>query len=233
MARETKLKIVAQDIGVVCDAKIANLSGRKPRTVNGIAIDIKSDGSPQMKYKDAQGNELIFTNTFEGQPVETNGRGYKDLSGNLQDPIPYLVLEDGTEVVAESKPKSEVYEVQWHPAGTEDNYLLEKTYQVKPSRGDSKKDVIRKQTENANTASLKKLYDYMIANDVVGKAVCNISSTGKLDYIGFLRPIKLGAEWTLEIVITKQEKLYDWKCPVDYQPQQVAVPKTTSTVDAL
>jgi len=234
MARETKLKIMDTDMGVVCDVKMMNLSGRKPRSVGGVPIEVKSDGSPKMKYKDSQGNELFFTNTHEGVPVMTSGRAYADVNGVIQDPIPYLQLEDGTEVVAEPRPKSEVFEVTWLPKGTEDNYLIEKVYQLKPSKGDSKKDIIRKQNINANTASMKKLYDHMIDNKVVGKAVCNVSSTGKLDYVGFMRAIDLGSEWTIEIVIAKQEKLYAWQESKDFQAQQTtAIPNNGATVDAL
>jgi len=239
MARATNLKIIATDAGVVCDVKMENLSGRKPRTVAGVPIEIKADGSPKLKYKDHAGNELSFTNMLNGQPVMTDGRGYVDEHGQLQDPIPYMVLEDGTELVAEPRPKTEVYEIKgWMPEGTENSYLIEKVYQIRPSQGTSKKDVIRNQTKHANTAAMKKLYDYMVEHGVVAKAVCNVSSTGKLDYVGFLKAVDLGTQWTMEMVIAKQEKEYAWMEEKNFQAQaqqqqQATIKNNINTVDAL
>ena len=46
MAGETKLKIIC-DLGSA-DVKVENLSGKKPRTIKGIPIKIKADGSLQL-----------------------------------------------------------------------------------------------------------------------------------------------------------------------------------------
>lgn len=221
MAGEKNLTITSQ-VGTF-QAKIENLSGKaEPRKVNGKMLDMKSDGSPKIIYKNSKGDELKFCRVKDGKPlVNANGEtealsnGYIDSNGNLfTDKIPYYITIDGEQIQATKNEKSDVFEiVKFEPLKNfTDKYIIDAYYQIKPTQGKSKSDHQRALTIRANTSGMKKLYDYMATNDVVGRGVLNVTSSGYLPTIAYVRAVEIDSNgsWTLEVGVFKQQKRYTW-----------------------
>ena len=213
MAR--KLKLITP-IGQV-DIVIENLSGKaEPRKVNGKDIEMKPDGSPKIIYRNVNGDLLSFCRVLNGEPIkESLNNGYTNEQGELftnSEALPYFVSIDGEEIEAPKNEATEVFEIKWNEKDNfTDKYLLDKFYQVKPSSGDTKKEAGKKISIIANTIGLKKIWDYMIENNVIGKGQMNITSAGYLPSYAFLRPVKLnGSKWTFEIAVFKQQKQFSW-----------------------
>ena len=59
---------------------------------------------------------------------------------------------------------------------------------------------------------MKKLYDYMAKEQVVGRGVMNITSSGYLPTIAYIRPVDVDGNgaWTLEVGVFKQQKRFTW-----------------------
>lgn len=221
MAGEKNLTITSQ-VGTF-QAKVENLSGKaEPRKVNGKMLDMKPDGSPKITYKNSKGDVLRFCRVKDGKPlVNANGEnealsnGYVDTKGNLcVDKIPYYMTIDGEEIQATKNEKSDVMEiVKFEPLKNfTDKYIIDAYYQIKPTQGKSKSDHQRALTIRANTSGMKKLYDYMAQNNVVGRGVLNITSSGYLPTIAYIRSVDIDGKgsWTLEVGVFKQQKRYTW-----------------------
>ena len=111
---------------------------------------------------------------------------------------------------------------------------MDSYYQVKPSQGKSKSDFTRKKTYHANTTALKKLWDHMWTNKIVGKSTLNITSSGYLPSVGYLRAVELdGKNWTFEIAIFKQPKAFQWTEEKDFKPEEVVETRQGAVVDEL
>lgn len=223
MAGEKNIKIICDE--ATFDVKITNLEGKgEPRKVNGKIIKMKPDGSPEFIRKNEKGEVVGFFNTKDGQPVLTNGRGYytydeqadgsktpKDKAGMV---VCYYETEDGELIQAHNKQKTEVFEIQkFEPLDNyTDKYIISDYYSLIPSKGKSKNDHQRNLNAKANERGMKKLYDYMIKNKVVGRGVLNITSGVGLPNLAYVRPVPIDdkGNWTLEIGTFKQQKRYMW-----------------------
>ena len=221
MAGEKNVTIVSQ-VGTF-QAKVENLSGKaEPRKVNGKVLDMKPDGSPKIVYKNAKGEDLRFCRVKDGKPLvtatgenETLSNGYVDPQGNLaQDKQAYYITIDGETLPATKNEKSDVFEiVKFEPLKNfTDKYIIDAYYQIKPTQGKSKSDHQRALTIKANTSGMKKLYDYMAKEQVVGRGVMNITSSGYLPTIAYIRPVDVDGNgaWTLEVGVFKQQKRFTW-----------------------
>ena len=236
------LKIVCD----ICtfDSKTESLSGKaEPRKVNGKEIEMKTDGSPVIHRKNSKGNDLVFCKVKNGQPLldasgkkEELGNGYMDSNNQLAtDVVPYYKALNGDTIPATKNEKTEVFEItKWEPSTNfTDKYIVDKYYQVKPAQGKSKKDFQRLACINANTREMKKVWDYMTKEEVVGRGILNISSAGYLPTIAYLRPVSLGSHWTIEIGIFKQQKRYTWLEEKDFKPREVEVTNATQAIPSI
>lgn len=222
MAGEKNIKIMCDQFAF--DVKIANLEGKgEPRKVNGKIIKMKPDGSPEFVRKNEKGEVVGFFNTKDGQPVLTNGRGYYTYDEQGDSKIPkekaglvvcYYETEDGELIQAHDKQKTEVFEIQkWEPLENyTDKYIINAYYSLIPSKGKSKNDHQRNLNAKSNERGMRKLYDYMITNGVVGRGVLNITSGVGLPTLAYIRPVPLDKQgnWTMEIGTFKQQKRYMW-----------------------
>lgn len=212
------------------DVKLENLSGKaEPRIVDGKEIEMKPDGTPKIYYRDSKGNPLSFCRVLEGKPIPSTSNGYvNEATGELtQDKLPYYKTIDEEFIPAIKNQKTDVFEVtKWEDVSCYTNkYIIEKYYQVKPASGKSKQDYQRIACINANTQGMKQVYDYMMANSVVGKGILNITSSGFLPSIGYLRAIKInGTKWSMEIGVFKQQKSFTFVEEISFTPKKVSKP---------
>ena len=225
------------------DVKYTNLSGKgEPRKVNGKFILMK-DGRADVMRQNSMGEPLGFFNTIDGNAVITNGRGYytfnedalgvktpKDRADVINE---FYQAEDGELIPCKKYQKTEVFEIKkFEPLSAyTDKYIIDNYYSLEPSRGKGKSDQARAMQVKVNTAGMKKLYDYLLDNKVVGRGELNLTSGGNLNTIAYVRavPVTDVGDWTLEFGTFRQQKRYLWigsaivdNTPIEQEEQNVA-----------
>lgn len=198
------LKIMWEDSSV--DVKYERLRGDN-RKVNGKEIQMDNYGSPKTIKKTPAGIEVIGKMTKS--KYDTDGNQLPDDIEVLE----YFVTVDGEEIpTSNAFGRTEVLNIKkFEPLEYyTDRYIIDAYYQLMPSSGKSKKDYDKAMCKRANTLGLKKLWDKLYTEQVVGKAEFNMRDS-KLPNYAFVRAVKInGTKWTLEIGRYKQQKLYSW-----------------------
>ena len=237
MGRQVGVKLISP-VGQV-DVKLENLSGKaEPRKVNGKEIEMKADGSPKMMYKNSHGEILTFAREWNGQVVQGTTNCYvndKGVPHTAAETTPHYIALDGEHIPAQKFGKDDVFEIKnWCPESDyTDASVLDKFYQVSPSKGKSKTARTQTQELNANTASLKKLYDYMKQNGVIGKGKLNVSST-YLPTVAYIRAVDIGkSQWTVEIGLFKQKKQFTWLEEKEFKAKTVKGQPTAAATEAV
>jgi len=90
-----------------------------------------------------------------------------------------------------------------------DSYVISAYYELFPHNNDMKKDIDKERSIITNLAGMKKLWDYLDQNKVVARGEMIVSSKGFLSSDGYIRAIKFGNKWTLEVGIFKEEKVFE------------------------
>jgi len=212
------LKIRCNDI--VFESKLENLCGKAdPREVmfEGEAklLDMKDDGSPTIVRTDEDGEPLHFTRLDKdtGDIVRNCANVYMNKAGEIvEDMSHYYLTVDGDLIPAIKNVISVDFTIGsfMHEEEYITDYLVDKYYQIMPYQGKSKNDINRKTTRSSNVVEMKKLWDLLIHTHTVGKGMVCLSSAGWLPNVGFIRAIRRGQCWTLELGIAKQKKQYTW-----------------------
>jgi hypothetical protein len=218
------------------DVSYSNLNGKgEPRKVNGKPILMKPDGGADVARQNSMGEPLAqFTLDKDGNPVQSGGRAYctysEVLSGKKDVKVPKAIADtvnefyqtlDGELIPAKEYGKTSIYEIKaFEPLiNYTDKYIVKGYYGIAPYQGESKKNetdhnrTLRKAKNMAlNTIGMKKLYDYLTANQVIGRAELNLTSGSTLSTLAYVRPITLDdkGSWALEFGIFKQGKRFPW-----------------------
>lgn len=235
------IKVVCKDI--TFDAKLENLAGKgEPRKIKNTKgevkeIEMKPDGSPKLIRRTQDGKICEFARVNEegnivGQVANAYCTEDKEIHQEAELNVFYLA-SDGEEIPATKNDKTDVFELtSFEPIQNYlDKYQMEKYYQIIPSSGSSKKDVAKKIAISANTSGMKKLWDYLMKKEVVGRGILNITSAGWLPNVAYIRPVLVDKnKWTLEIAIFKQPKKFTWIEETKFKPVKVEVPKNQSVV---
>lgn len=232
---DKKVKIVYQ--GGTFDIKLENLSGKaEPRKVNGKPIEMKRDGTPKIVRRTPEGKTAEFARQAPDGTILTEVSNiYIDENKNPYEDAQltkYYVTEDGEEIEATKNEKTEVFEItKYEPLENYlDKYQMDSYHQVKPGVGESKKDYAKKVAIGANTVEMKKLWDKLNSENIVGRGTLNLTSNGWLPSVAYVRAVKVnGTKWTLEIAIFKQPKQFTWLEELDFKPTKV-VSQTTKTI---
>lgn len=235
------MKIVWEDNSF--DAKLENLAGkaepRRVRTKEGEVkeIEMKSDGSPKL-VRQVNDKAVSFARRDEkGQVLMSCSNVYVDEEGKAYDETEtgvFFLATDGELIPARKNDKTDSFSLtSFEPLKNyADAYLMEKYYQVIPSQGSSKKDVARQVARNANTAGMKKLWDYLFREAVMGKGILNITSAGYLPSTAYIRAVVLDdSKWTLEIAVFKQKKQFLWVEEQELVPVVLATQVETEVVE--
>lgn len=228
-AGEKNLKIVAE--GIQADVKVINLKGKSdPRKVNGKPIKMK-EGSPVITYMTSTGDPVEFVRVKDGQVVENLSNAYREPKSDtlyqVSELIAHYETKDGELIPAEKNEKTDVYEItSWEPIENYMNrYQMRDYYGIQPSQGESKKDYDRKIARNMNTMNLKKLWDMMMERNIIGKGRLNITSSGYLPSVAYLRAVEINGNWTFEISVFKEKKQFKWCEEKDFKPVEVKMGK--------
>lgn len=217
-----------------CSVKLDLIKG-EPRKVNGQTILMKPEGAPTLKYKTTAGQLARYVEIDNAtQNLLSSGRSsvYVDEDGNQHDKKnleAFYVTEEDALIPAMINEKTEIFEIKkWEPAiNYLDRYQMDKYYQVRPSSGTSKKDYVKQREVEFNTEQMKKLWDYMFSESVVGRGTLNVTSSGYLPSVGYLRavdPDDTGKSWTFEMAVFKQSKPFSWKELRTWTPTLKAAP---------
>lgn len=244
------------------DCKYTNLQGKgEQRKVNGLPILMKPDGGAEVVRKNTKGELLkYFNKDKDGKPIVSSGRGYctyENVNGvdvpkdivDKNDIVSYYQGEDKdkegnpiiTLIPCKKYTKTSVYEIKsFEPLNNyTDKYILDSQYGIAPYEGKSAKgetDHARQLRITANvrvnTAGMKKLYDYLLDNKVVGRAELNLTSGATLNTLAYIRPVPLDKQgnWVLEFGTFKQPKRFPWvgsavieETPIEQAEYEVAV----------
>lgn len=105
-----------------------------------------------------------------------------------------------------------------------DNYIIDKYYEIFPDDNGLKKDFDRERARQANLFQMRKFWEYLDKNQVVGRGEFCTSSKGFLASDGYLRAIKVnGSKWAIEVGLFKQEKIFQHL--QEGIPQETAIPQ--------
>lgn len=206
------------------DVKVDLIHG-EPRKLNGKEIVMKSDGSPKLKYRDQQGNDLMWleVDKVSGSVIKGKSVGYGGADGIIlpkEQVVTLYELEDGTFVEAVKNEKTDVFEItKWEPLENYmDKYQMDSYHQVRPDCGDSVKDHSKKLNVEVNTVELFKLWKKMNADNIVGRGEWP-SASGYLKKYAYLRAVKVGTDaWSFEIAVFKETKPVTWSEKLDWKP---------------
>jgi len=90
-----------------------------------------------------------------------------------------------------------------------DNFVIDKFYELFPSSNDMKKDIDKEIARKSNLVGMFNLWRYLYDNAKVARGEFCPSSRGFLASDGFIRAIKFGNKWGLEIGVFKEEKVFE------------------------
>lgn len=201
-----KLQVVEDNMGLNFNVKYQNLSKYK---------------SPDVEAREPGGNIVKERTTYQGQvlgPGATN-RQWVDDKGNAYPKSSLKFYYNGQEVPENTQTK--VFKIEGYQPlkNYTDTYIISTYYETFPHNNDMKKDFDRETARLTNLAGMKKLFDHLEANNLVARGEFCPSSKGFMASDGYLRPVRIGNKWALELAVFKEEKLFEHLN--DDQPVQV------------
>ncbi len=212
------IKIRAED--VIFESKLENLSGKgEPREIifkgEKKILEMKADGSPvivrQINGKPAR---MVRLDKSTGQVFGECSNMYMTEDGELAETSDVdCFYQAGEELIPaqHNVVTGELVITSFMPEGEYiDDYVIDKYYQVVPYNGKSKNNKTKEAVRDSNIASMKRLWDKLALEGVVGKGQVSLSSAGWLPSVAFIRAIRK-EYWTLEIGIARQRKQFTWK----------------------
>jgi len=196
MAFAYKLNINDNQTGVNFQVKYENLSRAK---------------RPSVEAKAPDGSVVKERSTYQGQVLAPGStqRQWTDDKGTVYSKGELTFWYDGEQVQENSQTK--VFNIEgFQPVKNyTDSYVIGAYYEVYPGTNDMKKDFDREKARIANLNGMKKLWDYLDQNQVVARGEFCVSSKGFVASDGYIRAIKFGNKWNLEIGVFKEEKIFE------------------------
>ena len=152
----------------------------------------------------------LTTVSEQRKPVQTF-KAYLDDSGNEYAKAQLTAFDPDTKAELVEFESTTIFNiVKYEPlADYTDRYIVDKYYELFASDDGKKKDIDRTLAANINRTGMKKLYDYLITNKMVGKAEFITTSGNYRAGAGYIRAITFdGGKWSLEIGAFKEEKVF-------------------------
>jgi hypothetical protein len=82
-------------------------------------------------------------------------------------------------------------------------------YETYPDDNGMKKDFDRERAKSSNLSQMRKLWEHLDANQLVARGEFCTSSRGFVASDGYLRAVKFGNKWGIEIGVFKEEKVFE------------------------
>jgi hypothetical protein len=216
------LQIVDSNLGISANIKYEPLSSGEKEKL-------------KVFFKSTDGKEVKLTTVGEDRKPVSTFRAYLDDSGREYAKAELVAFDESTSEQLSPYEATTVFDIiKYEPLDFyTDRYVVEKYYELFPSDNGKKKEIDRKIAVDINLQGMKKLWDYLIENQVVAKAEF-LATAGYRPGAGYIRAIKInGSKWTLELGVFKEEKIYNHIQERDMQPVQVTATKANRKANAL
>ena len=181
---------------------------------------------PEVEAKAPNGAIVKDRTTYQGQvlgPGATN-RQWCDDQGNVYSKADLKFYYQGQEVPENTQTKVFTI-IGYQPVKNyTDNYVISTYYETYPHNNDMKKDFDKETARITNLNGMKKLWDHLDSNQLVARGEFCPSSKGFVASDGYIRAVKFGNKWALELGVFKEEKVFE-----HLNEEVPAVPVQTST----
>jgi hypothetical protein len=208
-----KLQISDSNLKINANVRFENLSKmERPE------VEAKSPTGKRVREKSVVNGKVIQPGEMTRQWVDEDGKVY----GKTE-----LTFWFNGEQVSENS-QTKVFRVSGYQplANYTDNYIIAAYYELSPDDNGQKKDIDRQMATSANLFQMRKLWEYLDENQVVARGEFCTSSRGFVASDGYLRAVKFGNKWGLEIGVFKEEKIFQHLN--EGVPQEVAIPAATA-----
>jgi hypothetical protein len=191
-----KLNVTDNKLGITANVRYENLSRQdRPEVI------AKSPQGKIVKEKSVVNGKVIQIGEMTRQWVDEDGNIY----GKTE-----LSFWYNDEQVSENQ-QTKVFEITGYQplANYTDNYVISAYYEIFPDDNGMKKDFDRERAKSSNLFQMRKLWEYLETNQVVARAEFCTSSRGFVSSDGYMRAVKFGNHWGLEIGIFKEAKVFE------------------------
>ena len=165
---------------------------------------------PEVVAKTPQGKIAKERNVVNGKIINQGEmtRQWVDDDGNIFGKTE-LTFWYNDEQVTENQ-QTKVFEITGYQplANYTDNYVIASYYEIFPDDNGMKKDFDRDRARNSNLSQLRKLWEHLDKEQVVGRGEFCTSSRVFIASDVYIRAVKFGNKWALEIGIFKEEKVF-------------------------
>lgn len=191
-----KLQIVEDKQGLNFQVKYENLSKHE---------------RPEVEARAPNGTPVKERSVYQGQVLGAGSttRQWVDDSGAVYQKSQLKFFFDGQEVQENTQTKVFTI-IGYQPIKNyTDQYVIASYYEMYPHNNDMKKDFDKETARITNLSGMKKLWDYLKANQVCARGEFCPSSKGFVASDGYLRAIEFGNKWGLELGVFKEEKVFE------------------------
>lgn len=191
-----KLQIVDQKNGVSFNGRYDNMA--------------RAD-KPEIVAKNKTGKEVKLTTVYNGAPLPKGSTQKKWLDDTgTEYSKAELIFYLGDQEVSEIS-QTKVFNIEgFQPLQNyTDNYVMQSYYEVYPDDNGMKKDIDRQRAINANLSQMYKLWEYLDKTGQVARGEFCPGSKGFVASDGYIRAIKFGNKWGIELGCFKEEKVFE------------------------
>jgi len=191
-----KLAISDNNLGLSANVRYENLS-RMERP----AVEAKTPTGKIAKEKSVVNGKVLQEGELTRQWVDDEGNVF----GKTE-----LSFWYNNEQVSENQ-QTKLFQITGYQplANYTDNYVIAAYYEIFPDDNGMKKDFDRDRAKASNLFQMRKLFDYLDKEQVVARGEFCTSSRGFIASDGYLRAVKFGNKWGLEIGVFKEEKIFE------------------------
>jgi len=191
-----RLNIVDSKNGLSFNVRYENLAKAKRPSITAR----NSDGK-EIKQVTKYGDEILQKGSTRKAWVDDAGQEYSKTELN------FWIDEQQVEEIDQTK----VFDIEgFQPVcNYTDTYVISAYYEVYPDNNGMKKDIDRQKAEAANNTQMYKLWKYLDDNQLVARGEFNPASRGFIASDGYIRAIKVGGGWALEIGVFKEQKTFN------------------------
>lgn len=185
-----------------------------PQTGNNFQVkyeNLSRAKRPEIEAKTTTGKIVKERTTFQGKVLAPGStqRQWVDDDGNVYQKGELTFWYNNEQVEENSQTKCFTIEGYQPLKSYTDNYIISSYYELYPGTNDMKKDFDRERARITNLTGMKKLWDYLDQNGLVARGEFCVSSKGFVASDGYIRAIKFGNKWGLEVGIFKEEKIFE------------------------
>lgn len=190
-----KLNIIDNQNNINVNVRYENLSkAKKPPVI------AKAPNGKEVREKSVVNGKVLEQGDLQRQWVDEDGQIY----GKSE-----LTFWYGDEQVQENS-QTKVLNIEGYQplSNYTDQYVIATYYELFPDDNGMKKDIDREIARKSNLYQMRKLFEYLRDNKVVGRGEFCTSSRGFVASDGYIRAVEFGNKWGIEIGVFKEEKIF-------------------------